>query len=640
VEEAQQKFEAKVEQDQNESHINQESKEELKQEVSLEDQIILEDKVVEIEPTEEIKEDEVKEAVEVKVDTNPDSSDPLIEEYIDELSQALKASAEEMKEPEDAKDTLTLKQEIEQEKSKMESEKLELADDMAQTLLSEEGIETLSKKKKVMHRNKLKKMFIKRAIQNMDDNLGELEDMGEFDEYEIQKIKDIILKKRTLHKYKGGCMQDLRKYSRDFIGMNTAPMYKNIVNTAQKLLEELEKSLKEEYSEESAILQKLSELSIKFDEESKNARNFNKDKTIDLFNQLAEFFKVHNNGNKITQYELYKSNLIHSLHNFLSLPLIEEESKQSKDTMSSNIDEYNTILCRYLCLIDSFCEENNPKALKILMSTLENTMKISFSNYYSQELLAYHDGLNLAYDLKKYSKRNKLQLVYEPNILKKIEEQEVAEKGQYGYSYNKYNASPNPPVPQCEGEGFEDEEFINHFPEPSLEKFASKREVKATPLVEKSKDLDQAKSTKGEEELVESERSGVFLKRDALYKDLKIVNVSVENSSTVDVIKDFLRNKINCRDHVKQLKAQSNFGSITHTMQSIFDKAKKQMIQNPAEGGNVQSMFHKMVVETLNESGNYEELNEEDKILLVKDIENLIQRMPQDMTPATDSKIY
>jgi hypothetical protein len=265
---------------------------------------------------------------------------------------------------------------------------------------SEEKVDTQSMKKKIMHRNKLKKMFIKKAIQNMDENLEELEDMGEFDEHEIQKIRDIILKKRTLNKYKSGYMYDSRKYSRDFIGMNTAPMYKNIVNTAHKLLEELERSLKEDYSEEAGILERLSELSRKFDEESKNARVFNKEKTVDLFNQLAEFFTVSNDSTKITQFELYKSKLIHSFHSFLSLPLKEEESKQSKDNVSSNIDEYNTILCRYLCLVDTFNEDKNPKALKILMSTFENTVKISFSNHYSQELLAYHDGVNLAYDLK------------------------------------------------------------------------------------------------------------------------------------------------------------------------------------------------------------------------------------------------
>jgi hypothetical protein len=228
--------------------------------------------------------------------------------------------------------------------------------------------------------------------------------------------------------------------------------------------------------------------------------------------------------------------------------------------------------------------------------------------------------------------------MYEPNILKKIKDQEAAEKGQYGYSYNNYNAPVNPPVPNYKGEGFEDEDFTKNFPEPALEKFMSKQEVKTTPLVEEDKDLDQAKSAKDKEEPEDSELSSVYLKRDALYKDLKIVNVSVENSSTIEVIKDFLRNKISCEDQVKQLKAQSNYGSITNTMQSIFDKAKRHMSQNPSEGVSVQNLLHKMVVDTLNESGNYDDLNEEDKILLVKDIETLIGRMPPTMNPTPISK--
>ena len=105
---------------------------------------------------------------------------------------------------------------------------------------------------------------------------------------------------------------------------------------------------------------------------------------------------------------------------------------------------------------------------------MKTQLKTSFNNYYQQELLAYHDGLNLVYDLKKYTKRNRMQLVYEPNIEQKIEREEAAEKGE---SYTKVaykgyykTKAQNLAPPKHGGEGFEDEDFLQHFSEPAMNK--------------------------------------------------------------------------------------------------------------------------------------------------------------------------
>ena len=148
--------------------------------------------------------------------------------------------------------------------------------------------------------------------------------------------------------------------------------------------------------------------------------------------------------------------------------------------------------------------------------------------------------------------------------------------------------------------------------------------------MEENKEEKKATSAKGEDE----DHSLIYLKRDALYKELKVVNVSVENSSTIDVIKDFLRNKVNCREHIKQLKAQP--GSISNQMQNIFDKARRHLDDHYSQNEpgtappNMQNLLQKMVFETFEDSG--ESLNEEDKLLLVKDLETLLGRAPPNLS--------
>ena len=66
-----------------------------------------------------------------------------------------------------------------------------------------------------------------------------------------------------------------------------------------------------------------------------------------------------------------------------------------------------------------------------------------------------------------------------------------------------------------------------------MDKVISKQEKAKTPLIK------ELKTNKVESENLNEEEkfSVVYLKRDALYKRLKRVSVSVENSSTLEVIK-------------------------------------------------------------------------------------------------------
>lgn len=280
-----------------------------------------------------------------------------------------------------------------------------------------------------------------------------------------------------LSKSKGQFLQDTRKYSRDFIGMNAAPMYKNIVNISKTLLESFEKNLEDEFSKDATILDKLTKISTQFEEEAKNLEHFDRERTTALFNELAEFFKEDNHNTKITQYELYKSRIVHSLYSFLTLPEGKHEETKLEDRSgeaenSEVLDQYLTILARYTCFINAFHDSGSLKLLKDLMATFENTVKISFMSYYNNELMAYHDGINLAYDLKKYSKRNKLQLTYDPQIEKRIKEAELIEKGRpFKKSIKDYFAAKNLiSPPKYEDEGFEDEDFFKNISEIALNK--------------------------------------------------------------------------------------------------------------------------------------------------------------------------
>jgi hypothetical protein len=276
--------------------------------------------------------------------------------------------------------------------------------------------------------------------------------------------------------------------------MNTAPMYKNIVNISKKLLVSFEESLKEEFDKDANILDRLIKLSEEMTQESKSARKFDREKSSEIFKRLSKFFEGGSNSTKITQYELTKSKLAHALHSYLSLPLKEEsksDNKMQESNSSKDVEEYFTILSRYVCLIDTFLDSESTRPLKALVSLFENSLKISFNNYFSQELTAYHDGVNLgkfmssspAYDLKKYSKRNKLQIVYDPHIEKKFAEEEAIERGEI--------PNPNSSVKQFfkakkdyEGEGFEDKDLFKSFNEPKMDKTISTREVKKEPLIE------------------------------------------------------------------------------------------------------------------------------------------------------------
>lgn len=444
-------------------------------------------------------------------------------------------------------------------------------------------------------------------------------------------------------------------------------MYKNIVNISKKLLVSFEESLKEEFDKDANVLSRLTKLAEEMTQESKSARRFDKEKTTEIFKRLIRFFEGDSNSTKITQYELCKSKLVHALHSYLSLPLKEEESKsntKSQDLSPQKYEEeYMTILSRYVCLVDTFMDCSSTRPLKALVSLLENSLKISFTNFFSQELTAYHDGVNLgkymrsssAYDLKKYSKRNKLQIVYDPNVEEKFRQEEAIERGEIPNpnvsvkQFFKAKGLIKEPKKDYEGEGFEDQDLFKSITEPKMDKTISTREVKKEPLIKGifnnfgvgyenaiEAPIEEVKSQAS----VASDLSVTFLKRDALYKELKSVNVSVENSSTIEVIKDFLRNKVNTKENVKQLKSHSGLGSISSQIQHIFDKTRRYIDKANARGDNLKdlsSVIARMVNDTFNEPENADKLNENDKLLLIKDIETLLGKSASATTVITQA---
>jgi hypothetical protein len=68
-----------------------------------------------------------------------------------------------------------------------------------------------SNDKQLFNKRKIKKMFIKKAIQSLDENLEGIEEIEGFEENEIQKIRDIIAKKKMLQRGKAVYNQEARK---------------------------------------------------------------------------------------------------------------------------------------------------------------------------------------------------------------------------------------------------------------------------------------------------------------------------------------------------------------------------------------------------------------------------------------------
>lgn len=249
--------------------------------------------------------------------------------------------------------------------------------------------------------------------------------------------------------------------------------------------------------------------------------------------------------------------------------------------------------------------------------------------YYSAELNSYHDGVNLAYDLKKFSKRNKLQLTYDPYVDKRIKEEEMIKKNQpYKKSIKDYfSAKSTKPPAQQESKDFEDEEIFN-----SVAKIAQQQKaVESSDVVSDEQKQDSSlvidspkKQAKPKQQVFDK----VYLKRDALYKELRSVNVSVENSSTLEVIKDFLRNRICSIDNVDQLKCHTNYyTSLFELSRNRIDEVLAKLKPGDPQP-NMQDVLSKVVLETFNDPLYSESLSEEDKYLLIKDLEKSISVSP------------
>ena len=71
--------------------------------------------------------------------------------------------------------------------------------------------------------------------------------------------------------------------------------------------------------------------------------------------------------------------------------------------------------------------------------------------------------------------------------------------------------------------------------------------------------FEKQKSAEKEKlELLFSDKSSLFVKRHTLYKELTQVSVSVEMSSSLEVIREFLRTKIKNSASIKQFRTASS----------------------------------------------------------------------------------
>jgi len=179
------------------------------------------------------------------------------DEYIDDLQKAIKESIRNMSE---ASESL-----VQKFSSELDVEELKTTDPI-KDVEGETVIDTMNKKK--FNSRKLKKMFFKKAIQNLDDNFEGLEDICNVEQDELEKIRSIIANKKAMQKTQAD--QDTRKYSRDYIGTNSTPIYKNILSISKTLLKSFDHNLNNQFSKNTNILEKLTNLSNTFLEDSKS----------------------------------------------------------------------------------------------------------------------------------------------------------------------------------------------------------------------------------------------------------------------------------------------------------------------------------------------------------------------------------
>lgn len=99
----------------------------------------------------------------------------------------------------------------------------------------------------------------------------------------------------------------------------------------------------------------------------------------------------------------------------------------------------------------------------------------------------------------------------------------------------------------------EDDEDLSHIP--------FKKAKSAHPALLKLAASPQ-KGIASEQEKQLVNQTKVYLKRNHLYSELKQIPVTVEQSSCLQILEDFLRNRVRTMDHVKGLKFDYGFGGL------------------------------------------------------------------------------
>ena len=91
------------------------------------------------------------------------------------------------------------------------------------------------------------------------------------------------------------------------------------------------------------------------------------------------------------------------------------------------------------------------------------------------------------------------------------------------------------------------------------------------------------------------QKSKVYLKRDYLYTELKSIPVTVEQSSCLQILEDFLRNRIRTLEQVKGLKFDYGFPG----MHSYGHGGPGGLSDHPFGGSHYQSITQKILRKSL-----------------------------------------
>ena len=141
---------------------------------------------------------------------------------------------------------------------------------------------------------------------------------------------------------------------------------------------------------------------------------FNIDPIVRIIGDLKDFFM--NEDNNVTKFEFIKSNIINSLHKFLCSP------------PQGNDDLIGRVMIARICVFVANFTENDSAPLERLIKVLESNVEQSLILPQTSSIQDVNFVLN---DLKKFMRRTRITLRYDPDIVDKIRHVEDLEKNSF-----------------------------------------------------------------------------------------------------------------------------------------------------------------------------------------------------------------